>query len=46
MGEKTTDQKRLMDAVSFTKQCAAIKSPFQAQAQKNLAAIQRQYRIQ
>ena len=33
---------RLQDAVTFNKQCAAIKSPFQAQAQKNLAVMQSQ----
>jgi tetratricopeptide (TPR) repeat protein len=33
---------RVQDAVTFNKQCAAIKSPFQAQAQKNLAVMQSQ----
>ena len=34
----------IMDAVKFFDQCAAIKSPYQAQAQQNLKAIKAQYR--
>lgn len=34
----------IMDAVKFNEQCAAIKSPYQATAQKNLKAIRSQYR--
>lgn len=34
----------IMDAVKFNEQCAAIKSPYQATAQKNLRAIRSQYR--
>ena len=45
LGDKSGNQKRLMDAVKYTKACAALQSPFQAQARKNLAAIQSQYRI-
>ncbi len=45
MGEKGPDQARLIDALRFSQQCAAIKSPFQAQAQKNVNAIRSQYRF-
>jgi len=45
LGNKSGDEKRILDAFNFTKRCAAMKSPFQAQARKNLAAIQTQYRI-
>jgi len=34
----------ILDAVKFNEQCAAIKSPYQAAAQKNLRAIRAQYR--
>jgi tetratricopeptide (TPR) repeat protein len=33
----------IMEALKFNQQCAAIKSPFQAQAAKNVAAIKSQY---
>ena len=39
------NQQRILDAFNFTKQCAEISSPFQAQARKNLQVIQSQYRI-
>lgn len=39
------DQARIMDAFKFTKECAAIRSRFQATAQKNLQAMQNKYRI-
>lgn len=45
IGDKTGDQKRILDAYQFTRRCAEIKSPFQAQARQNLQAIQTQYRI-
>jgi hypothetical protein len=35
---------RIQDAATFNRQCAAIKSPFQARAQQNLKAILSQYR--
>lgn len=38
-------QSRIMDAFRFTKECAAMKGRFQAQAQKNLAAMQAKYRL-
>ncbi len=34
----------IMDALKFNEQCAAIKSPYQAAAQKNVRAIRGQYR--
>lgn len=40
------DSKRILDALKFNQECAAIKSPYQAQAKKNIAAIRSQYRIQ
>jgi tetratricopeptide (TPR) repeat protein len=46
MGAAAKDPTKLiLEAVKFNQQCAAIKSPFQAQAQKNVAAIRTQYRI-
>ena len=45
LGNKSGSQDRILAAFKYTKQCAAMKSPFQAQARKNLAAIQSQYRI-
>jgi tetratricopeptide (TPR) repeat protein len=33
------NRQQMADAVAFLKQCAAIKSPYQAQAQKNLTVI-------
>jgi len=44
LGEKG-DEKRILDAFNFTKECAAIKSPVQAAAQRNLKAMQAQYRL-
>lgn len=45
LGDAGSDQNRILDAVKFNEQCAAIASPFQAQARKNLAAIRSQYHI-
>jgi tetratricopeptide (TPR) repeat protein len=45
LGAKDGNQERLLAAHKYTKQCAAMSSPFQAQARKNLAAIESQYRI-
>ncbi len=42
---KTTDTQRILDALKYNQQCANIKGPFQAQAQKNITAIRTQYRI-
>ncbi|MFN3324188.1 MAG: tetratricopeptide repeat protein [Bryobacteraceae bacterium] len=39
------DPNRIIDALKFNQECAAIKSPYQAQARKNVAAIRSQYRF-
>lgn len=39
------DRKRIPDAYKFFQQCAALKSQFQGQAQKNIAVIRAKYRI-
>ncbi len=44
--KKAPDTQRILDAIRFNQQCAAIKSPYQSQAQKNVAAIRAQYRVQ
>lgn len=46
MGDAKTNKQRILDALRFNQQCAAIKSGFQAQANKNIAAIKSQYHIQ
>jgi tetratricopeptide (TPR) repeat protein len=43
MGDPKKDKKLMSEALRFNTQCAAIKSPFQATAQKNAAAIRAQY---
>jgi hypothetical protein len=43
---KSPDQQKILDAIRFNEQCAAIKSPYQAMAQRNLKAIRAQYRVQ
>ncbi|MGB9605328.1 MAG: hypothetical protein ACP5U2_09075 [Bryobacteraceae bacterium] len=40
LGEKDCEPSRILDAVNFTKQSAAIKSPYQAPARQNLKAFQ------
>ena len=45
MGDAGGNQKLILAGFNYTKQCAAIKSPFQAQARKNLKGIQTKYRI-
>lgn len=45
MGEAKKDTKRILEALKFNQQCAAIPSAFQAQAKKNVAAIRSQYHI-
>lgn len=40
------DTQRILDALRFFQQCAAIKSPNQAPAQRNITAIKAQYRVQ
>ncbi len=46
LGEAKKDKNRILDALKFNQQCAAINSNFQAQAKKNVAAIRSQYHIQ
>ncbi|MCS6953893.1 MAG: hypothetical protein RMK57_12570 [Bryobacterales bacterium] len=36
---------KILDAIKFNQECIKIKSPLQAQAKRNLAAIQAQYRV-
>lgn len=45
LAEAKNDTKRILEAVKFNQQCAAIASSFQPQARKNLAAIRSQYHI-
>jgi hypothetical protein len=42
---KTPDQQRILDALKFNQECAAIKSPYQALAQRNMKAIRSQFQI-
>ncbi len=42
---KNPVKERILDALRFNELCAGIKSPFQAQAQKNIKAIRSQYQI-
>jgi TolA-binding protein len=44
LGVSNFKMEKVQDAAEFNRQCAAIKSPFQATANKNLAAIKAQYR--
>ena len=46
LGEKTKNKALLTEAARFSQRCAALKSPLQAQAAKNLQVIQQQYGIQ
>lgn len=46
LGDPKGDKKRILDALQFNSQCAAIPGTYQAQARKNVAAIRGQYRIQ
>jgi tetratricopeptide (TPR) repeat protein len=43
LGLANYKMEKAQDAYSFFKACAAVKSPFQAQANKNLIAIRAQY---
>ena len=43
---KPPDTARLLDAIKFNQQCAAIQGPFQALAQRNLKVIKAQFQIQ
>ena len=44
LGFSNFKMENIMDSLKFNQQCAAIKSPFQAQAAKNVAVIKAQYR--
>jgi tetratricopeptide (TPR) repeat protein len=43
--KKEPNTQRILDALRFSQQCAAIKSPYQARAQANVNAIKGQYRV-
>jgi uncharacterized protein HemY len=45
LGDPKKDRKRIDEALKFNTQCAAIASPFQAQARKNITAIKGAYKI-
>lgn len=46
LGDPKGDKNRILDALKFNSQCAAIPGNYQAQAKKNVAAIRSQYGIQ
>ncbi|MBZ5603151.1 MAG: hypothetical protein LAO79_12690 [Acidobacteriia bacterium] len=46
LAEKTGDRSRPVDALKFMRRCAAIKSPFQEQALRNVEAIKSEYSLQ
>ncbi len=45
LGDKGSDQAKIIDGLRFSQQCAAIKSRYQANAQRNVNAIRSQYRV-
>jgi tetratricopeptide (TPR) repeat protein len=45
LGDRSGDSKRILAAVKYNQDCAAIKSPFQAPAARNIKAIKSQYSI-
>jgi tetratricopeptide (TPR) repeat protein len=45
LGESTKNTQRILDAIKYNEQCAAIKSRFQAKAAQNLKVIRAQYRV-
>lgn len=45
MGEASKATDKIIDAIKFNEQCAAIKSRFQAKAAQNLRIIRSQYRV-
>jgi tetratricopeptide (TPR) repeat protein len=45
LGLANYKSEKIIDALKFFEQCAALKSPFQLQAQKNIRAIRTQYVI-
>ena len=46
LAEAGHDRSRPVDALKFMRRCAAIKSPFQEQAQKNIEGIKAEYSLQ
>ncbi len=46
LAETSKDRSRPVDALKFMRRCAAIKSPFQEQALKNVEAIKAEYSLQ
>lgn len=45
IGKRSKDHKEVVDAVKFSEQCAAIASPYQAQAAQNVKAMRAQFRF-
>ncbi len=45
LGLANYKMEKILDAIKFNEACAKIKSPFQAQAQRNLKVIRSQYRV-
>lgn len=45
IGKRSKDHKEVIDAVKFSEQCAAIASPYQAQARQNVKAMRAQFRF-
>jgi tetratricopeptide (TPR) repeat protein len=46
LGQKSKNRTHIQDALRFSQQAAAIKSPFQAPAQQNVKAIRTEFHIQ
>jgi hypothetical protein len=46
LAEATKDRTRPVDALKFMRRCAAIKSPFQEQALRNVESIKNEYSLQ
>lgn len=46
LAEKSAERSRPVDALKYMRRCAAIKSPFQDQAVKNVEAIKSEYSLQ
>ena len=44
LGQANYKMEKVQDAVNYFRQCAAIQSPYRAQATKNVQVIQKQYR--
>ena len=46
LAESGSDRNRPVDALKFMRRCAAMKSPYQQQAQKNVDGIRSEYNLQ